>query len=216
LGENDLGPLFQVPEDPHYLWIVGCAVAVVAIGVLLVGLLRGRLPTLFVLPALLLPLAAYGIGFLHLAEQSKKVEFCGSCHEPMSPLVTSLREDGDTLSSLHYQYGRVPRATACYECHSGYGIWGEVDAKMAGIMHMVGTLTGNYELPIRAKHFDIDSCLGCHAHTASFREEEDHQDPEVQSDLLSGRISCAGECHDFAHPETALWGVAGPPDGGVR
>jgi hypothetical protein len=216
LDGNDLGPLFQTPDDPHYLWIVGCAVALLAIAVLLIGLLRGRLPTLLVLPALLLPVAAYGIGFLYMAEESKKVEFCGSCHEPMSALVKSVREDDDALSSLHYRRGRVPRDTACYQCHSGYGIWGAVGAKRAGLMHMLATVTGSYELPLEARRFDINSCLGCHAHTEDFRAEEDHQDPEVQSELLTGKIGCAGECHEVAHPETALWGVAGPPGGGVQ
>lgn len=216
MGENDLGPLFRTPEDPHYLWIVGVAVALIAIAVLLVGLFRGRLPALFVVPALLLPVVAYGIGFLYLLEETKRVEFCGSCHQPMSPLVSSLQEDEDALASFHYQRGRVPRATACYECHSGYGIWGAMDAKQAGLMHMLGTVTGNYELPIQAKRFDINSCLSCHAHTENFRAEEDHQDPDVQSDLLDGSIGCTGDCHEIAHPETALWGVAGPPAGGLR
>jgi hypothetical protein len=132
----------------------------------------------------------------------------------MSPLVASLAEDNGTIASTHWRSGAVSHVDACYQCHSGYGIWGTVDAKMAGVMHMVRTVTGNYALPIQAHSFDNGACLGCHAQAVPFREVEEHRDPEVQQDLLSGTSSCAGECHEDAHPESALWGVGGPPAAG--
>lgn len=213
MNEADLGPLFQLPADPHYLWIAGVAVALLAIALLVIGLLRGRLSPTFLLPTLLLPVAAYGIGYLFTLEESKSVEFCGSCHVTMSPLVAALDGDSESLSSVHWQRGAVSHTTACYQCHSGYGIWGDVGAKEAGVMHMLRTVTNSYEFPIQAKHFDMSSCLGCHAQAVGFREVEEHLDPEIQQELLSGETSCAGECHEVAHPETALWGVAGPPPG---
>lgn len=216
MNENDLGPLFRLPDDPHYLWIVGVAVAALAIAVLAVGLLRGRLPSTLLLPALGLPLAAWGIGYLHTLEESKQVSFCGSCHETMSPLVAALAEDDDTIASSHFRRGAVPNATACYECHSGYGLWGGVDAKLAGLRHMLLTVTGGYELPLQSHRFDNAACLGCHALAVPFAEVEDHRDPDTQAELLSGETSCAGICHDDAHPESALWGVAGPPATGGR
>jgi hypothetical protein len=209
--EQDLGPLFRLPDDPHYLWLFGTAVAAVAIAVLLVGLVRGRLPATLLLPALILPVAAYGTGYLFTLEESKRVSFCGSCHETMSPLVAALAEDNGTISSSHWLRGAVSHESACYQCHSGYGIWGHVDAKFAGVMHMVRTVTGDYELPIQSKHFDNASCLGCHAQAVPFREVEEHRDPEIQQEMLAGASSCAGDCHEAAHPEEALWGVAGPP-----
>jgi cytochrome c nitrite reductase small subunit len=211
LNEQDLGPLFRLPEDPHYLWLFGIAVAALAIGVLLVAFLRGRISALLVLPTLLLPVAAYGIGYLFTLEESKSVAFCGSCHETMSPLVAALAEDNDTISSSHWRRGAVSHVDACYQCHSGYGIWGQANAKLAGVMHMVRTVSGNFEYPIRSKHFDNASCLGCHAQAVPFREVEEHRDPEIQQEMLSGASSCAGDCHEAAHPEAALWGVAGPP-----
>ena len=80
---------------------------------------------------------------------------------------------------------------------------------MAGVMHMVRTVTGRYTLPL-AVHgpFDIDSCLGCHAHAASFRAVEAHQDADLQKALLSRELSCTGTCHPAAHPESALTGGA--------
>ena len=213
MNEADLGPLFELPADPHYLWIVGMAVAVVAIAVLVVGFVRGRLSRVLLAPALLLPAVAYGIGYLFTLEESKQVEFCGSCHTTMSPLVTALDEDNDSLASVHWQRGAVSHANACYQCHSGYGIWGDVDAKLAGVMHMVRTVTGTYEFPITAKNFNVDSCRGCHARAVGFRDVEEHRDPDIQRELLTGESGCAGDCHELAHPESALWGVAGPPPG---
>lgn len=215
MQEEPLGPLFQVPHDPHYLWIFGTAIALAAIAVAAIGLVRGRLPTLLVVPAALLPLAGYGVGYLFVMQESKATEFCGSCHETMSPIVAAMKEDTETLASMHWRIGAVSHAEACYQCHSGYGIWGEVDAKIAGLRHMVKTVTRDYEFPIEARHFDVASCLGCHAETVPFREAEDHHDPDVQRDLLAGEMSCAGFCHEEAHPEEALWGVAGPPAGEV-
>ncbi len=211
MNEADLGPLFELPADPHYLWIAGTVVTVLAISVLAVGLVRGRLTRALLMAALLLPATAYGIGYLFMLEESKSVEFCGSCHVTMSPVVAALEEDTESLASIHWNRGAVSHVDACYQCHSGYGIWGDVAAKRAGIMHMVRTITGNYAFPIEAKHFNVNSCLGCHVQAVGFREVEEHLDREIQEELLSGESSCAGDCHEVAHPETALWGVAGPP-----
>ena len=97
-------------------------------------------------------------------------------------------------------------------CHSGYGIWGGVQAKMAGVNHMLHTVTGAYEYPLKmAAAFDIKSCLGCHAETPAFRDQPAHQDEGIQQALLSQEMGCAGACHAPAHPEEVLWGVDGPP-----
>lgn len=213
MEDADLGPLFQLPQDPHTLGWIGATVALAAIAVLAAGLVRGRLPVRWLGPALGLPLAAYGVGCLFLLEESKSVAFCGSCHETMGPIVRALDEDDGTLSSSHWRRGAVSQRDACYQCHSGYGIWGQVDAKRAGVMHMVRTVTGGYELPIRARRFDNASCLGCHGRAIPFREIEEHRDPEIQAELLSGAASCAGGCHEAGHPERALWGSGGPPPG---
>src|SRR5262249_55815837 len=140
MDPQPLGPLFQLPPHPHYLWIAGVAVAVLAIAVLLVGVVRGRLPPTLLLPAELLTQRATWIGYLHTLDVSQEVAFCGSCHETMSPLVAALDEDNGTLASFHWRKGAVSHIDACFQCHSGYGIWGELDAKVSGINHMVRTV----------------------------------------------------------------------------
>jgi len=170
------------------------------------ALIRARVPQPLVLAGVLLPLGAYGFGALLVVEDSKEVAFCGSCHV-MTPIVESLKADDGSLASIHFISGRVPHDEACYTCHSGYGIWGGVSAKRAGIMHMVHTVNGNYDLPLKLNgRFDIKSCLNCHAQAERFRAVEAHQPLDVQQALVSGEMSCAGLCHPSAHPESALRG----------
>jgi hypothetical protein len=158
-----------------------------------------------VLAAILLSVGAYGFGALLVVEDSKQIVFCGSCHV-MTPIVESLK-DNESLASIHFVSGRVPHDEACYTCHSGYGIWGGINAKKAGVMHMVHAVNGNYDLPLKlADRFDISSCLNCHAQAERFRVVEAHQPLDVQEALMSGEMSCTGLCHPSAHPESALWG----------
>ena len=174
--------------------------------ILVWALLRGRLPQSFVLAGVLLPVAAYGLGGLLVVEDSKKVTFCGSCHV-MTPILESLKKDDGSLASIHFVSGRVPHDEACYTCHSGYGIWGGVGAKKAGVMHMLHTVTGGYDLPLKLNgRFDINSCLNCHAQAVRFRAVEAHQPLDIQQALMSGEMSCTGLCHPSAHPESALGG----------
>lgn len=206
---NAAGPLFAGPPAAGgipWLHVLPLAVALPAILILLVGLVRGRLPRALGAAGVLLPIGAYLLGTMLLLEDSKRTQFCGSCHL-MTPILRSVQSNDGSLASTHFAHGRVPHAEACYTCHSGYGIWGTVDAKKAGIMHMVRTVTGRYDLPIQhIGPFDIDSCLNCHAHAATFRAVEAHQDPDLQQQLVSRELACTGACHPPAHPEAALNG----------
>jgi len=202
-------PLFAGPPAAHGIpWLAVLAIVATAAAAILLawGLIRGRMPASLGSAAVLLPVAAYGLASVHMLEASKNVAFCGSCHV-MTPIVKSLQANDGSLASIHYNRGLVPHESACFTCHSGYGIWGGVDAKIAGVMHMVRTATGRYELPLKLNGtFDIDSCLGCHAPSPAFRAVEAHQDPDLQKALLSHEISCTGTCHPAAHTESALTG----------
>ncbi|HEV7731955.1 MAG TPA: hypothetical protein VGR62_07325 [Candidatus Binatia bacterium] len=204
------GPLFvSPPVEPAVDWLTSLPilVALPAAIVLVWALMRGRLPPAAAVAGLLLPIAAYGLGMLMVMEKSKEVRFCGSCHV-MTPVVESLAAtDGSSLAAIHYTRGLVPTGEACYTCHSGYGIWGTFDAKMSGVMHMIRTLTGRYELPLQLHGtFDINSCLGCHAGAESFRAVEAHRAPDLQEALMNHTMSCTGACHPAAHPDDALTG----------
>ena len=213
------GPLFVPPGAGDGLpWaaILPMVIAIPAIALLVIGLGgRRRLPAALGAAALILPISAYAFASLYVMEGSKEVSFCGSCHV-MTPIVAALESDKESLASIHVRRGLVPHDEACYTCHSGYGIWGTMDAKMAGVMHMVRTLTGNYKLPIELHGtFDINSCLNCHATSQAFRDVKEHQDPEVQKALPSHDMSCTGVCHPEAHPASALTGGVDAAAGGV-
>jgi hypothetical protein len=210
-----LGPLFVPPVDVHWFGIVVLVPALAAIGLLSIALVRGRFPGGRALgggmaaATWLLALFAYGLGAIHLTEEAKRVAFCGSCHATMQPLVESLRSDEESLAAIHFQRGAVSRVEACYTCHSGYGIWGSVAAKRAGLNHMWRTLTRNYQFPLEhAGAFDIDACQDCHAGTRAFAAVEEHRDPDLAQALVDREMGCTGDCHPPAHPDSALLGAA--------
>ena len=207
---EDLGPLFTHPYEPDRFWIL---IVIVSLPTIVAGvyvLVRGRLPVVLSSSILvLLPLVAYLLGNIHLLDESKRVSFCGSCHESMSPLLETLQADESTLAGLHYQRGAVSHQTACYSCHSGYGMAGDMTAKMSGMAHMMHTALGTQEYPLALRRpFDIDSCLGCHAEAKPFRAVEAHLDPSLQQALVGREMGCTGACHVTAHPEAALNGAA--------
>ncbi len=206
---EDLGPLFVPPAGPDFLWLVVLVFALPTIGLCLYTLVRGQLPIALSSSAVvLLPLFGYVLGNLHVLESSKSVEFCGSCHVTMPPLVESMKSGGKTLAAVHFRKGAVAHKDACYVCHSGYGIWGDVNAKLAGINHMIHTVRGNQPYPLEMRDtFDITSCLDCHAGSAPFQAVKGHRTPGIQNRLISGEIGCTGACHESAHPPAALNGT---------
>jgi len=208
----DPTPLFSWPPAHRgldWLQILPILAAIPAATILLVGIVRGRLvPAVAIVGVVFLPVAAYALGMLLIMEDSKTVSFCGSCHV-MTPIVASLQKENDSLSATHYQRGLVSHEQACFVCHSGYGIWGTLDAKLAGVRHMMKTVTRSYTFPIEHHGpFDIDSCLNCHAQAATFRSVDAHKDPDTQQALFKREMGCTGVCHVAAHPEEALNGPA--------
>ena len=234
------GPLFAWPPPSHgltWLEILPLLAAAPAIVLLVRGLVRGRLPQpAGVAGVVFFPIAAYAFAGLLLMENSKQVQFCGSCHV-MTPILESLSHDNGSLASIHYIRGRVSHDEACFVCHSGYGIWGTVGAKLAGVRHMFHTVTGHYDRPLKLNGpFDIDSCLNCHkdlkerlatqtAHAPATGDclqchaphasgqaklaVEAHQAPDLQEALVSRQMSCTGVCHPAGHPDDAI--AAGAP-----
>src|SRR5262245_12694626 len=79
------------------------------------------------------PVLAAVMGLEEHMERSKTTEFCLSCH-PMEKYGKSLHVDDIAfLPATHYQFGRVPRETACFACHTNYTLFGDYKAKLNGL-----------------------------------------------------------------------------------
>jgi hypothetical protein len=202
------GPLFVEHPQFHLFWILALVAAAAAVALALYALVRGHVSRELGLAGLvLLPGVAVLLANVEVVDRSREMSFCGSCHEPMAPLMASVIEDNGSLASIHYQSGAVEGRTACYTCHSGYGLQGDLTAKRAGLRHMWHQYWGSYEYPLALNRpFDIDACLDCHRHAPKFRAVPFHNDPDTQAQLAAREISCTGACHPSAHPPEALNG----------
>ena len=160
--------------------------------------LDGRIKEFLVVPMAVLPLIIVFLGFSYGLEDSKSVSSCGSCHV-MEAHVADLRNPAsDTLAATHFK-NRYILDDQCYTCHSDYGLFGSVRAKLAGVRHVIHNTFGTYETPLKiAQPYPNLRCLGCHGESQKFLKSEGHP-AEDQPALMKGEVSCL-DCHGPAHP----------------
>jgi nitrate/TMAO reductase-like tetraheme cytochrome c subunit len=130
-------------------------------------------------------------------EQAKAVDFCSSCHV-MRTFVADMEDPSSTgLAALHYR-NRFIQEDHCYVCHTNYGLFGTVEAKVGGLTHIWEETTGTYQLPIRAKGgYQFTICLNCHGLSARFAKNDLHE--AVVGEVLGGQAKCT-DCHALSHP----------------
>lgn len=188
-------------------WARGLGVAFVVLALVLLAMAwralrrEGVTPVLrqfLVVPLIVLPVAIVFFGYSYGIEQSSTVGSCGSCHV-MKPYVADLHDPGsDTLAAVHYK-NRYIQDRHCYTCHADYGLFGTMEAKMAGMGHVARYSTGRYTLPLKIAHpFPNLRCLGCHGQSQKFLKSEGHPREDLPK-LISGENSCL-DCHGPAHP----------------
>jgi cytochrome c nitrite reductase small subunit len=213
------------PDPPHgptfggtLAWIALIAIVVGVAGVLLVEFrARRRLPVgtyrwllflgLLVMPAFAL-LGATGSMF----EEMKTVQACNSCHV-MNEFVDDMRRpESATLAARHFRSGAIP-AKQCYSCHTGYGIFGTMEAKRDGLRHWLLYVTRTWEDPIAfAGTYPNANCLSCHAGAPSFRTVPSHA--ALRTELERDEMGCF-TCHGLPHPtRPARADAAASPHGG--
>ncbi len=146
----------------------------------------------FLLPSVTMLLGNV-VGF-HKVKQS-----CADCHT-MQPWIDDLKNpESKTLAAKHYQ-NRWINEDQCYTCHTGYGLGGNIDAKIGGMKHVWHYYFAGVPQEIKIKKpFPQATCLHCHSQAASFKKIEQHVDPEFAPKILSGEMSCF-ECHEAPHP----------------
>ena len=128
---------------------------------------------------------------------SSETRFCLQCHEMQAYGKSLFVDDPDSVVAAHYQNRRVPRDTACYQCHQNYAMFGTVKTKLNGVKHVwvhyLGDIPEDIEL---YEPYPNSNCLHCHDDGRQYLAVDAHQ--ENAAELESGSTSCL-DCHDVAH-----------------
>lgn len=178
---------------------VGAAQKVVNLGVARVpGLVFARLIAFVAL--IVLPAAAVFLANYHTFEGVHEVRACASCHV-MLPMVNDMRDpESETLAALHYKNKWIAK-DQCYQCHSDYGLGGDLEAKMTGFRHLARYTTRTYHEPIVARvTFNNRNCLQCHEGTPKFVGVDAHV--VMAAELTTNQVKCT-DCHGEPHPTAA-------------
>lgn len=196
-----------IAHDPVLYWLQRFSAAAAIAGILLVLVLMSSqrrlsdvgLKVLSVSGIVVLPLVALGLGNIVGLQQAKKVDFCASCHLTMGHFVTDMSNpDSPSLSAMHFRNRWISEAQ-CYTCHTSYGMFGDVQAKMRGIEDVYKYYSRTYKVPIRLHEpYKNSECLKCHDNTPKFLNNESHVD--LIALFRTGEFSCL-DCHGPAHSE---------------
>ena len=173
-----------------------------------------RVPTLVfarlaaLLAFIVLPLGAVFLANYHTFEGVHEVRACANCHV-MLPMVNDMRDPAsETLAARHFKNKWIAE-NQCYQCHSDYGLGGDLEAKMTGFRHLARYTTRTYQEPIVSRvKFNNNNCLHCHEGTPKWVAIESHV--EMLKDFTSNQATCI-DCHGEAHP-TAEQRTPGSPD----
>ena len=198
--------LFSGSTENVMRWVSGAGIllGLAAAGILIVVLLRkpewrvsahakwALLVGLLVLPGMTM-LSGNVVGF-HKVKNS-----CTQCHT-MDPWVHDMKDPASTtLVAQHYKNRWIPD-DQCYTCHTGYGLAGNIQAKIGGLGHVTHEyVTGVPDVIKIHRPFNVDTCLHCHGESAKYLKIEQHVDAEMKPKILSGELSCF-VCHASPHP----------------
>jgi hypothetical protein len=147
-----------------------------------------------------LPAATLSVGNVQTFAGVHQVQACARCHI-MLPMVNDMKDlASDTLAARHFRNRWIPR-DQCFNCHSNYGLHGDLDAMAEGFRHLARYTTNTYTEPIRFRgRFDNADCLKCHGGAPQFEAVQSHQ--TVRKLLNQSAMSCLN-CHGTAHPTRA-------------
>jgi hypothetical protein len=136
---------------------------------------------------------------------AKSVAFCNSCHVMHGYVQDLQNPDSEHLAAQHFQY-RWINDHQCYTCHSDYGLFGDVGAKLAGLRHVWFYTVGGYEMPLKIRGtYDNQRCLFCHGPVKSYQEIPEHE--KNAAAIATSATSCLGAaCHVAPHPKAAARG----------
>jgi nitrate reductase cytochrome c-type subunit len=166
-----------------------------------------RFFSLCVIPILILPFATFST-----FEDSKKVEFCQTCHTAMDLYVDDLKDKNSlTLAAVHYK-NRYIQENHCFSCHAGYAVLDVGKAKATGLIHLYYWLTnsptamGKEQIKLYGeKGYENEYCLNCHSGSTGFIEAKGGIHRTLEASLLkkdpdtgAPQMSCL-LCHGPGH-----------------
>src|ERR1041385_2847382 len=122
----------------------------------------------------------------------------------MEPYGKSLHIDSkEAIPASHFQNARIPRAPACFTCHTTYTMFGDYKAKLKGLRHVYVAYLGKPPAPQDIKlyqPYNNRECLHCHEGARSFEEQKFHNDEDTTQNIKSNQQSCTDVgCHDMIH-----------------
>jgi len=134
-------------------------------------------------------------------ERSKQTKFCVSCHIMEGYGRSLYVDDPSYIPATHFQNHRVPPAEACYTCHTDYGLYGGLRAKLGGLKHIYMQYFGQPPKPEDIQlyvPYNNRECLHCHAGARAFEANAVHM--AIRDQLTSNDMSCiTSGCHDTIH-----------------
>jgi nitrate/TMAO reductase-like tetraheme cytochrome c subunit len=207
----------QIPDfhsDPVEQWLSHVMTWSVLISIVLVlyGLYRirsrrhGNAVTRLVLIICIvgLPLFSVSSGMVLVFVRAERVEFCGSCHRALSSYIADMHSpDSKGLAAVHYRYQYIA-SNQCYECHTSYGLFGSLEAKVNGVRQVLSYYTNSFETPIAMwEDYNNAECLKCHAESAHWQAVGEHADAGQLRAILADETSCM-ECHESGHLDVTV------------
>jgi cytochrome c nitrite reductase small subunit len=143
-----------------------------------------------------LPLASVAFGSLLVFERAERVEFCASCHLAMKVYVDDMVDPSShSLAAIHFRNRYIPR-NQCYNCHTTFGMFGTVQAKVAGLIDVHRYYTRSFRPPLSMREpYANTDCLKCHA--GAVRWIAAHH--ELADAIFDGEVGCMS-CHGDASP----------------
>jgi nitrate/TMAO reductase-like tetraheme cytochrome c subunit len=149
-----------------------------------------------------LPVIVMAFGTEEHMEQSKRTEFCLSCHVMKNYGKSLMVDDNEFVPAAHFQNNRIPRDMACYTCHTQYTMYGDLKSKIRGLKHLyyqyLGTIPDSIKL---YEKYSNRECLHCHEGSRKFDAVGAHNEsPAAKDSILADTKSCmTSGCHDVIH-----------------
>lgn len=188
-------------------FLVGLLIAGILLALYSLAKYRGRTPgawswAVAAAAVLLVPAVSVAFGMVLVFQRAEQVEFCASCHLAMQRYAADMYDHkSESLAAVHYKNRYIPR-NQCYNCHTAFGLFGTVQAKVAGVVDVQKYYAKTFKHPLKMREpYSNTECLKCHAESVKWSG----QHAQSRAEIFGDRTKCMS-CHGVEHPAHALEG----------